>query len=77
MIKKQLFNLYVIEKKSTRTKGIMAFVHLFDETFKINQSGRITFGNPDVPLNISGYTPSGQLGHCGMDNNFVWSCSAG
>lgn len=45
-------------------------------TFMINQSGRITFGNPDVPLNISGYNKAGQLGHCGMDDNFVWSCSA-
>ena len=48
-----------------------------NETFMINQSGRITFGNPDVPFNISGYNEAGQLGHCGMDNNFAWSCSAG
>ena len=48
-----------------------------NETFMINQSGRITFGNPDVPFNISGYNPSGQLGHCGMDDNFDWSCSQG
>ena len=43
----------------------------------LNKTGELTIGNRDVPLNITGYNKAGQLGYCGMDNNFVWSCSPG
>ncbi len=43
----------------------------------IHITGNVSIGNPNIPLNISGYTKSGQLVYCGVDDNFVWNCSAG
>ena len=49
----------------------------FNNSLNIAPDGNVRIGNSNIPLNISGYNKAGQLGYCGMDDNFVWSCSAG
>ena len=44
-------------------------------TMTLNKTGKLTIGNKDVALNITGFTPGGTKINCGVSDDLSWSCS--